>query len=124
MKKAIFPLTLMIFPIVLVAMFAAACNKDNLPRLPNTSGIGLNDDRGFDDHGSDSGGGGGENISASQVPDAVMEAFNAKYTNTENVEWKKLDNGNYKVEFFQGTLKVQATYSDTGVLLKEESRQS
>jgi hypothetical protein len=117
MKKIVFPLSV-------IVMLATACNKENLPNLPNSPGIGMNDDHsGFDDHRGDAGGGGGEKVSASQVPAAVLEAYNGRYSNTTRVEWKKLDNGNYKVEFYQGNLKVEAVFSASGVLLKEESRQ-
>ncbi|HTE09070.1 MAG TPA: hypothetical protein VK628_09885, partial [Flavitalea sp.] len=110
MKKIIFPLTV-------IVMLATACSKNNLPTLANSTGFHDDrrlDDHGGDDHGGDVGGGGGKKISVSQVPNAVMQAFNARYSSTTRVEWKKLDNGNYKVEFYQGAVKVQAIFSAAG----------
>ena len=66
-------------------------------------------------------GGGGNNINASTVPAAVTSVFAARYPDASRIEWKS-DNGNYKAEFFRGSVKWQATFSASGTLLKEEHK--
>lgn len=63
-------------------------------------------------------GGGGSNVSS--VPPAVIAAFAARYPDARSVQWKVLNNGNYKAEFFRGAVKWQATFTSSGVLVKEE----
>ena len=108
MKKIILPFA------AAAILFSTSCTKDNLSRLDdivNNAG---------DDHGGGSDSGKGENISASSVPDAVMNAFNAKYTGASVKEWKKLDNGNYKVEFNFNGESWESTFTPSGDLVKEE----
>ena len=107
MKKVILPLALLV-------MLSTSCTKENISRLEDVV------NNGADDHGGGSAGGGGDNISSSQVPEAVLNAFNEKYPGAAVSEWKKLDNGNYKVEFSFNGDKWESTFSATGGLLKEE----
>ena len=67
MKKFILPLA------AVIVLMSASCTKENLSRVDDIF------NNGTDDHGGSSGSGGGENIPASSVPGAVMDAFNAKY---------------------------------------------
>ena len=108
MKKFILPF------VAVIVLMSASCTKENLSKVEDI----LNN--GTDDHGGSSGGGGGDNIPASSVPVAVMDAFNAKYPGASVSEWKKLDNGNYKAEFTFDGQKWEATFSASGDLLKEE----
>lgn len=111
-----------ILPLAIVAMLAGACTKENIGSLDSSvanSSKGA-DDRGFDDRGGKVGGGGGRNISASRVPAAVMSVHKKRYPSATRAEWKKLNNGNYKVEFFFSGKKIQSVYSPAGKLLKEE----
>ena len=108
MKKIILPLA------AAVLLMSASCTKENLSRLDDiVKNAG-------DDHGGGSGSGKGENISASSVPEAVMNAFNAKYADAVANEWKKLDNGNYKVEFTFNGENFESTFTVSGDLVKEE----
>lgn len=107
MKKVILPLALMV-------MLSTSCTKENISRLEDVV------NNGADDHGGSSGGGGGDDISSSQVPEAVTNAFNTKYPGADVSEWKKLDNGNYKVEFTFDGDKWESTFTATGDLVKEE----
>jgi hypothetical protein len=63
-------------------------------------------------------GGGGNNTTS--VPAAVLSAFNTRYPDATNIQWKKLSDGSYKAEFFRGAIKWQVIFSATGTLLKEE----
>lgn len=107
MKKIILPLAMMV-------MLSTSCTKENISKLQDVV------NNGADDHGGGSGGGGGDHISASDVPEAVMNAFNTKYPDAAVREWKKLDNGNYKVEFTFNGNSMESTFSAAGDLLKEE----
>ncbi len=62
-------------------------------------------------------GGGGNNNS---VPMAVLSAFNTRYPDATRIEWKKLSDGNFKAEFFRGSVKWQAIFTAAGTLVKEE----
>jgi hypothetical protein len=70
-----------------------------------------------DDHGGINGGGGGTNINASSVPDAVLSAFKSEFSSAAGVEWKLLNNGNYKVQFRVNGVKWEAVYSAAGAQL-------
>lgn len=63
-------------------------------------------------------GGGGNNTVS--VPAAVLSAFNARYPDATNVQWKKQSDGTYKAEFLRGFVRWQATFTPAGVLVKEE----
>ncbi len=67
-------------------------------------------------------GGGGNNVSASTVPAAVTSAFSARYPDAARIEWKKLSDGNFKAEFFRGSVKWQAIFTPAGALVKEEHK--
>jgi hypothetical protein len=67
-------------------------------------------------------GGGGNNVNASTVPAAVTAAFNARYADAKQIQWKQTSDGNYKAEFFRGAVKWQATFTATGTLVKEEHK--
>jgi hypothetical protein len=93
------------------SLFITACNKqshgadDAVPHLP-----------GVEDNPN---GGGGNNINSAAVPGAVIAVFNARYADATRIEWK-FKNGNYKVEFFRGTVKWQTIFTPAGVVVKEE----
>ena len=108
MKKIILPIA------AAILLMATSCTKENLSRLDDIA------NQAGDDHGGGSGSGKGENISSSSVPDAVMNAFNTKYPGATVNEWKKLDNGNYKVEFSFNGESWEATFTSSGDLVKEE----
>ena len=108
MKKIILPLA------TAIVLVSTSCTKENLSRLDDIV------NNASDDHGGGSGSGKGENISASSVPDTVMNAFNAKYPGASVNEWKKLDNGNYKVEFTFNGESREATFTAAGELVKDE----
>ena len=67
-------------------------------------------------------GGGGDNINAASVPAAVMSAFKARYADATQTEWKLNSDGNYKVEFFRGSVKWQAIFTPAGTLVKQEHK--
>jgi hypothetical protein len=54
------------------------------------------------------------------APEAVLSAFNARYSGATNIQWKKLSNGNYKAQFFLGSVKWEAIFTPAGSLVKEE----
>lgn len=101
------------------AMLAAtSCTKDKLPSgddaaIASASSSTANK---VDDNPN---GGGGNNIAASAVPTAVRNAFNTRYPGATRAEWK-LKNGQYKVEFFIGTVRWQAIFTPNGTLVKQE----
>lgn len=73
--------------------------------------------------GDDRGGGGsgrGTKISASAVPVAVRNAFNAQFPGATNIEWKLLDSGNYKVQFVNSNTRWEAIYNPAGTQLSLE----
>jgi hypothetical protein len=115
MKQNISSMKKIILPFAAAALlFTTSCTKENLSRLDdivNNAG---------DDHGGGSGSGKGENIAASSVPDTVMNDFNAKYPGASVREWKKLENGNYKVEFDFNGDSWESTFTASGELVKEE----
>lgn len=85
----------------------------------NGSDDSINDDHSaVDDHNSNRGG--GDNISAASVPAAVMTAFKTRFPDATRAEWKKLSDGNFKVQFFRGTVKWEATFTPAGRLVKLE----
>ena len=113
-----------IIPFALLAIMATSCSKNDL-LTPNATTAADNsrlDDRGGDDHGGGSNGrgGGGQRISAASVPYAVKNAFNSRYYGATGIEWKKLDNGTYKVEFYWRGVRIQTIFSASGAVLKEE----
>ena len=108
MKKIIMPFA------AAIVLMATSCTKENISRLDdivNNAG---------DDHGGGSGSGKGENIPASSVPEPVMNAFNTNYPGAAVKEWKKLDNGNYKVEFTFNGNEMESIFTASGDLVKEE----
>jgi len=63
----------------------------------------------------------GTNISAASVPAAVMSAFTTKYpTAAGEIEWQREDGNTYKVKFWLGAERWQATFSATGGFLSEK----
>lgn len=97
-----------------LSLLATSCSKDTLSRIEDNIG------RNGDDHGGGSGSGRGTNISAADVPDAVMNAYQSKYPDAAGAEWKKLDTGNFKVQFFVGDAKFETTFTPSGDIVKEE----
>lgn len=108
MKKIILPFA------AAIVLMATSCTKENLSRFQ-----GIVNNAG-DDHGGGSGSGGGDNIPSSSVPDSVMNAFSIKYPDASVKEWKKLDNGNYKVEFTFNGQDWESVFTSSGDLVKEE----
>jgi len=51
---------------------------------------------------------------------AVLSAFNTRYPDATRIEWKKLSDGNFKAEFFRGSVRWQAIFTAAGNLVKEE----
>lgn len=98
-----------------VSLFATSCSKDTLSRIEDN----LSSSSG-DDHGGGSGSDRGSNISATEVPEAVMTVYQSKYPDATRAEWKKLDTGNYKVQFFVGDAKFETTFTPAGDIVKEE----
>jgi hypothetical protein len=98
----------------IVSMLATACTKHN-PTADNGIISAARNGTGVEDNPN---GGGGNNVAT--VPAAVTAAFNARYPDATNIQWKKLSDGSFKAEFNRGTVKWQATFTAAGVLLKEE----
>jgi hypothetical protein len=63
---------------------------------------------------------GGKGNNTTSIPAAVLSTFTSRYPNTTGIEWKKLSDGNYKVEFFRNGVRWQAIFSASGILIKEE----
>jgi hypothetical protein len=60
-------------------------------------------------------------ISASQVPASVMSAFTAKYPAAAGqIEWELEDGTTYKVKFFIGAQRRQATFTSAGSFITEK----
>jgi hypothetical protein len=72
----------------------------------------------FDDNGNQK----SHSISCSSgpVPAVVLAAFRATHPNDNVYEWKLRNDGTWKAHFMRGTVKWEATYTATGVLVKEE----
>ncbi len=105
MKKLLVALTI-------AAIVTASCEKpfhgsDDMVTTSSSSGSG-------------SGSGGGTNISASSVPSAVRNAFKTRFPTATRIEWKRLSDGNYKVQFNLGTVRWEAIYKPNGTLVKLE----
>ena len=106
--------------LIVFSFVAGSCTKESL------TGDAITATSADASHGSDDGisgtssSGGGTNISASGVPLAVTNAFKAKFPTASKIEWKKLSNGTYKVQFYLNGVKWEAVYSSTGTLLKLE----
>jgi hypothetical protein len=94
------------FPMVVTTACTKSTGLDDNPARNSSA---------FEDHPN---GGGGNNTTS--IPAAVVSAFTARYPNATGTEWKRLSDGNYKVEFFQTGVKWQAIFSDAGGLIKEE----
>ncbi|MFX3625994.1 MAG: PepSY-like domain-containing protein [bacterium] len=59
-------------------------------------------------------------INKTEVPQAVLEAFNKKYPKATDVEWEK-DDLNYEVEFELEKVEYEATFSEDGTWLETET---
>ena len=82
---------------LLLAFTALACSKSNNNNVP----IGV--------------------ISASQVPSAVMSAYNTRYPSASGqIEWEKEDGNTYKVKFYQGSQRWQAIFKADGTFITEQ----
>ena len=73
---------------------------------------------GFDNNGQQS----SHTISCTNavVPAAVLNAFRARYPNDNAYEWNQRTDGTWKAHFLRGAIKWEATFSATGVFIKEE----
>lgn len=61
-------------------------------------------------------------ISASQVPAAVMSAYNSRYPAASGqIEWEKEDGSTYKVKFFIGSQRTQAIFAANGTFISEKN---
>lgn len=63
-------------------------------------------------------------ISANEVPDAVKNAFNAKYSAATDVVWEDAHEGDiktYKVKFKSNDKYMKAEYKEDGSLIKENA---
>ena len=100
--------------VFIAALLATACTKerhgadDALPATERHGG-------GTEDKTSSGG-----RIGASDVPATVLNAFNTQFPNATRTEWKKLSNGNYKVQFVSGSVRYEATYTPAGTRVKLE----
>jgi hypothetical protein len=93
--------------LLLIALMSTACTKDQLDLLKQQVGAEDNPNR---------------NPSTIGVPAVVMTAFNTRYADATNTEWKKLSDGNFKAQFFRGAVKWEVIFSPTGVVVKEEHK--
>ena len=63
-------------------------------------------------------------ISASEVPAAVKNSFNAKYSTATDIIWEDAHEGDsktYKVKFKSNDKYMKAEYKDDGSLIKEKT---
>jgi len=100
------------FAVLVPIMVATACTKhtgtdDSTASSRNGSGSQDNPN-----------GGGGNNTTS--VPMSVLSVFNNRYPDATRIEWKKLADGNYKAEFFRGSVKWQVIFTPSGNVVKEE----
>lgn len=66
-------------------------------------------------------GGNNTNISISQVPAAVISAFNSRYPAASGqIEWEKEDGNTYKVKFFIASQRWQAIFASSGAFISEK----
>ena len=94
------------------SVLMVSCNKD----IPGLDGVISQSHSGsFEDNPN---GGGGDNTRS--VPAAVLATFNSLYPDAANIQWKLLNTGNYKAEFFRGSVRWQAIFTPTGTLVKQE----
>jgi hypothetical protein len=72
----------------------------------------------FDDNGTEK----HHNITCIEapVPQVVLSAFRSTHPNDNVYEWKLRNDGTWKAHYIRGTVKWEATYTATGVLVKEE----
>lgn len=98
---------------ILLAAFALSILCSSCEKVLGDDNSLFGDDRG-------GGGGGGTKIAASDVPSAVMATFNNQFPGAGNIEWKLLNNGNYKVQFVSGNTKWEAVYNPAGTRLSLE----
>ncbi len=54
------------------------------------------------------------------VPQVILTAFRSTHPNDTVYEWNLRNDGTWKAHFMRGTVKWEATYSATGILIKEE----
>ena len=62
-----------------------------------------------------------QNTVKGQIPDAVKQAFEAKYPNENNPDWEVDANGNYEAQFKQNGEKYRADFSPSGNWIETES---
>lgn len=60
------------------------------------------------------------NVDKTEVPQAILEAFNKKYPKATDVEWEK-DDLNYEVEFELEKVEYEVTFSEDGTWLETET---
>jgi hypothetical protein len=61
------------------------------------------------------------NINSSQVPSAVVNAFNSRYPSAGGqIEWEKENGNTYKVKFFISSQRWQAIFDANGNLISEK----
>ncbi|HRG83388.1 MAG TPA: hypothetical protein PLO99_12810 [Chitinophagaceae bacterium] len=54
------------------------------------------------------------------VPQLILDAFRQQYPGDMVYEWKLRNDGSWKAHIMRGTVKYEATFSATGVLMKFE----
>jgi hypothetical protein len=97
---------------IALSLLATSCTKENRGAddlFPHKAGVEDNIN-----------GGGGNNVA--NVPAAVQTTFSARYPDATAVQWKQLNDGTFKAEFFRGAVKWQVIFSATGTVLKEEHK--
>jgi hypothetical protein len=61
-------------------------------------------------------------IPASSVPAAVMNNFNTRYPSaTGQIEWEQENGNTYKVKFYIGSQRWQATFASDGSFISEKT---
>lgn len=98
-----------------ITLLLTACSKD----IPNLLNNGVTTLTNVEDNHN---GGGGDNVSESSLPKAVLAAFNNQFKNATRVEWKQLSNGTFKVEFYLGSVKWQVIFDASGQIIKQEHK--
>lgn len=92
---------------MIASALMTSCSKDN--PLVDAAARGNGSSTGVED-----------NVKVVNLPAAVQDAFNSRYSGATNIEWKVLSNGNYKAQFFLGGVRWEAIFTPTGTLVKQE----
>ena len=63
----------------------------------------------------------GENVTKSEVPEAVQKAFQEKYPEENNPDWKKDEHGNWESHFKKDGEKYRADFNKDGSWIETEN---